>query len=143
MSVAAFCRAGASRSNGVMTGTNIRDLGKQTAQVDNTLKFKAASIAFNATYKIGKSFSIDFTLSLHTGGTARLGFADKTTVFMETQADYPYVERGWNHASNNYQKRQVVNNWTIAAELSFDYAKPFPAPEPSTAVLFVIGCVMA
>jgi hypothetical protein len=120
-------------------------MGRLLVSAPNTSGAKNSAARKNpCPLSIGRPFSIDFTLSLHTGGTARADYADKTIVFMETQAEYTHtLRRGGITQVTVLQNGQVVNNWTIALESGFDYAKPFPAPEPSTAVLFVIGCVMA
>jgi hypothetical protein len=91
-------------------------------------------------YEIGKPFSIDFTLSLHTYGTASSGYADTSTVLMSTDADFTHtVSWGGISEITDHATGEVIDNWTITSESGFDYSRPFPVPEPSTFVLAAIG----
>ena len=122
-------------------------MGRLTASAPDTANLKILPperIPVRFLYEIGKPFSIDLTLSLHSDGTSLSGFADKTNVFMETQADYTHT-LSWGGITQvtDHQTGQVINNWTISSESGFDYSQPFPVPEPTTATLLLLGMLGA
>jgi hypothetical protein len=93
-------------------------------------------------YEIGKPFSLDFTLTLHTYGTAASGYTDTSTVLMSTDADFTHT-LSWGGITQitDHATGAVIDDWTITSESGFDYSKPFPVPEPSTLVLAALGLV--
>ena len=91
-------------------------------------------------YQIGQPFSVDFTLSLRSYGTARAGFADKGDVCMTTDTDFTHTVT-WGEITQvtDHSNGQVIDNWKITSESGFDYSQPFPVPEPSSIAIFAVA----